>query len=204
MRRLWLFSRISTSAMRSKSDLPNCMSELLSACCGMRFLPPAAGLWAHAASIAAHSKISMAFRFIALLQGSMQRGDMPDEGSVSAWFSNLEQRVHFRGTDEVVFRQAVDGVGGVFHLATVVGDGEIGVMVFAVRHPGDGVHEGDGLVVILEVVGLADQVAVLLPAFQLFHDVLLNEFEGGGLANARCALRQADANRKNWSTADRG
>ena len=61
---------------------------------------------------------------------------------------------------------------GIFHHATVERDLEVGVMAFAVRHPGDGIHEGDGLIVILEVVGLADQVAVLPPAFQLLHQAI--------------------------------
>src|ERR1700682_5249237 len=79
---------------------------------------------------------------------------------------DLEQRVELRGADEIVLRQAVDGVRGVRHAALVVADGEVRVMVLAMRNPGGRVHEGHGLVVVLEGVGLGDRLAVERPAVQ--------------------------------------
>ncbi len=77
-----------------------------------------------------------------------------------------EQRIDLGRADEVVFRQAADGMRGVADGALAPADGEVGVVVLAMRDPGRGVHEGHGLVIVLEFVGLADDAAFALPARQ--------------------------------------
>jgi len=61
----------------------------------------------------------------------------------------------------------VNGVSGIFNMATVVVDDQFGVMILAVRYPNDHIYERDGLVVVLEAIGLAYQVVILLPAFKM-------------------------------------
>lgn len=63
-------------------------------------------------------------------------------------------------------------VGGIFNTATVVGHSEIRVVIFAVRQPGDGIDEGDGLIIVLETVGLAEQLVMALPSIQLWQQLL--------------------------------
>src|SRR5258708_38522672 len=83
--------------------------------------------------------------------------------------SKLEQGVELRGADEVVLREAVDSVRHVRHAALVVSDQHVGMMVFAVRHPGGRVHERHRLVVVRELVGLADRDPVLRPPVEPFE-----------------------------------
>src|ERR1700687_3146217 len=68
--------------------------------------------------------------------------------------SNLEKRVELRRADEVVLREPADRVRHVRHTALVIADEHVGMVIFAVRDPGCGVHEGHRLVVALEAVGL--------------------------------------------------
>jgi hypothetical protein len=79
------------------------------------------------------------------------------------------QCVDFRGADKIIFRQAFDGVGGVSHCATVVGDRQIGVVVFMVSYPCHGIHERDGGIIIFEMECFAYDEIVLLPANQSLH-----------------------------------
>jgi hypothetical protein len=46
--------------------------------------------------------------------------------------SNLKQGVYLGGADEVILRQAINGMRGIFHMALVVAYVQIGMMIFAV------------------------------------------------------------------------
>ena len=62
-------------------------------------------------------------------------------------------------------------------------------MVLAVRKPCNRIHERHGLVIVLEVESLVDQVIVALPAFELPHQtVSLCVREGRHAAFAGFAL----------------
>src|SRR5690606_7185420 len=87
-------------------------------------------------------------------------------GWSSARASELEQGVELRGADEVVLRQAPDRMGHVGDAALVVAHGEVGMVVLAVRDPRRGVHEGHGLEVVAETVGLGDRPALERPAVE--------------------------------------
>lgn len=60
---------------------------------------------------------------------------------------------------------------GVTHLAVTVAYFEIGMMVFTVGYPGDGVHKGDRLVVVLESESTRD-----LPVIGAQCPVLVERF----------------------------
>ena len=81
----------------------------------------------------------------------------------------LEQRVHFRGADEVVLRQPADGVGPILDAGRVVAHDDEGMMIFPVRDPCHGVDEGLRLVMVLELVLFEDLGAVALPARETFQ-----------------------------------
>ena len=84
-------------------------------------------------------------------------------------------------------------MGRIFHLATVVVDGQFGMVVLAMGYPGDHIHECDGLEVVLEVKGFADQVVVLLPAIKLLQktvDVRLGQRRHAGFAGFASSVGQ--------------
>jgi len=78
----------------------------------------------------------------------------------------LHQGIDLSGADEIVLGKAVDGVRAVTHLATIITDVEIGVMVLAMRDPGHGIHEGHGVVIVLEGIGFAQLAVAQLPAVE--------------------------------------
>jgi hypothetical protein len=61
-----------------------------------------------------------------------------------------EERVDLGGADEVVFRQSVHRVRAETHSAAVIADLEVGMVVFAMDHPGHRIHKGNGLVIVRE------------------------------------------------------
>src|SRR5688572_27462985 len=110
-------------------------------------------------------------------------------GTSSARRSDLEQGVELGGADEVVLRQAVDGVGDVAHLAFAPLHDHVRVVVLAVGHPRGGVHERHRLEVVLELVRLGDHPAVLGPAVESLEQGLhLLRREGSHPALAGHAL----------------
>ncbi len=95
-----------------------------------------------------------------------------------------EERVDLGGADEVVLTQAADGVGPVRDLATGVRDLEIGVVIFAVRHPGERVHERHRLVEVLELEGPDELRALHLPARHLFESCPITAESRAGVPGA--------------------
>src|SRR5687768_3325890 len=83
--------------------------------------------------------------------------------------SNLEQGVDFGGTDKIILGQAADCVSRVFNTAFVVTDHHVRVMILPMRNPRNGVHESNGLVVILEMVVFTNYLLEKLPSFELLH-----------------------------------
>ncbi len=90
-----------------------------------------------------HEKFSRDRRRSFLNQRGTQRASV-----TTRW----QECVDFRGADEVVFRQAADGMCRVTNAALAETDFEIGVVVLLVRDPRCRVHEGDRLVVVPEPV----------------------------------------------------
>ena len=73
------------------------------------------------------------------------------------------------------------------HAALVVAEHDVRVMIFAVRHPRRGVDEGGGLIIIFEVIGLADHAVVERPAIELLEQP--GGFIGGERRHATFAVR---------------
>ena len=97
--------------------------------------------------------------------------------------------VQLSGADEVVLRQALDGMGHVAHLAGLVTHLHVRVMVLPVGNPGRGVDERHGLVVILEREGLFDSSVHQRPSAQ--HREIAVDFgqvEGLGAPLTRLAF----------------
>ncbi len=68
----------------------------------------------------------------------------------------VEQGIYLGSTDEIIFRQAGQCMGRVFHAALVEAQVDVGMMVFAVGNPGHCIHECHGLVVVFEAVSFCD------------------------------------------------
>lgn len=58
-------------------------------------------------------------------------------------------------------------MGGIEHTATVVVDVQIRVVILAMGNPGDCIHEGNRLVIVVKRELLADAVAIAFPALAL-------------------------------------
>src|SRR4029077_856124 len=95
--------------------------------------------------------------------GDVAAADAPDRPRRGRQLAPRE-RLDLRGADEVVLRDAAHRVRAEVDAAAVVAHAQVRVVVLAVRDPRYGVYEGDGLVVILEGVGLRDDLAVVAPA----------------------------------------
>src|SRR5262249_2559850 len=64
--------------------------------------------------------------------------------------SESRKRLDLRGADEIVLRDSADRVSAEFHAAAVVADAHVRMMILAVDHPRDRIHEGYRLVEVLE------------------------------------------------------
>ena len=62
-----------------------------------------------------------------------------------------KQRIYFCRADEVVFRYAMDRMCHICNRRFVVADCDVGMMIFAVGNPGNGIDECHGLIVISEL-----------------------------------------------------
>src|SRR6056297_309743 len=82
-------------------------------------------------------------------------GAGPNRFGPTYWITHptslIQQRVELGRADEIVFAQAVDGVGREVHEAEVVTALEVGMVSFLVGHPRHGIDEGHGLVEPLEL-----------------------------------------------------
>jgi hypothetical protein len=83
-----------------------------------------------------------------------------------------KKAVNFGSANEVVFRQAADGMGRIADKALLVADLEIGVVIFAMGNPSRGIDESQGLEVILEQVGFNQRVTPLFPPAQILQQAL--------------------------------
>ena len=73
---------------------------------------------------------------------------------------NVKGAVNFGGTYKIVHGQAVDTVGAEFNATGIVCNGHLGMMVLLVRHHGDDINEGHGVVIVFEFEGAVDGRAV--------------------------------------------
>src|SRR5271166_479190 len=85
----------------------------------------------------------------------------------------IEQGFGLGGADEVVLRQAADGMRAELDQALVVADLQVRMVVFAMRNPRQGIDERHGLVIVAESVSLEYSVAGHFPSRQLLE-------QGGG------------------------
>ena len=83
----------------------------------------------------------------------------------------IEKRIDLGGTDEIVFRYPLDCVRHVGDGGLVIAQGDVRMMVLAVRNPRSGVNKRHGLVVVLELEGLLHQTVLELPARQALEHV---------------------------------
>ena len=83
--------------------------------------------------------------------------------------SNLEQSVNFRRTNKIIFGQAINGVGGIFHATPIVANDYVRMMIFAMRNPCDCIDKRHCLIMIIEVIDFSDQRAEKLPSVKLLH-----------------------------------
>src|SRR3954462_14377766 len=80
-----------------------------------------------------------------------------------------KQCLQFCRADEFVFRYAVYGMGHVSNRRLVVADCDVGMVVFSVGNPGDGIDERHGLTMISELEMLLHSLAFVFPSRQAFQ-----------------------------------
>ena len=80
-----------------------------------------------------------------------------------------EVRYTPNGTNEVVFRQATDGMRRVADTALSVADLQVGMMIFLVGNPGRCIHESHGFVVVTEVERFNQFISNQYPASQILQ-----------------------------------
>ena len=69
---------------------------------------------------------------------------------------NVKYAVNFGGTDEIIQRQAIDTVGAEFNATGIICNSHLWMMVLLVRHHGDDINEGHGVVIVFELEGAAN------------------------------------------------
>src|SRR5436190_9871845 len=111
---------------------------------------------------------------------------LPSPGPAKPSAEEGDEGIGLGGADEVVHRDAAGGMGREADHAMVEADGQVGMMVLDVAHPGEGVDEGHGLEPALEGELLLDRAAGLAPAAHLGEVVANRVFAHG--AGARLAL----------------
>lgn len=63
---------------------------------------------------------------------------------------SVNECVNLGGADKVVVCQPADGMRAVTHLAGFITELDVGMMVFAMRNPGHGIHEGSGFIIVFK------------------------------------------------------
>ena len=75
-----------------------------------------------------------------------------DEAAEPGLISNLEQRIDLCRTNKIIFREPADRMSHILNATLVIANRKIGMMILAMRYPGNSIDEGDGLIIVLEVI----------------------------------------------------
>ncbi len=81
-------------------------------------------------------------------------------GSLGGGFLDLRQTVDFGGEDEIVVREAADGVGGELEFDLIPGTMDVGVMAFRFSEGTDGVDKAESFVEIFEGVFVGNRLGI--------------------------------------------
>ena len=73
---------------------------------------------------------------------------------------NVKSAVNLGGTNKIIHRQAIDTVGAELNTTGIVCNGHLWMMVLLVRHHGNDINEGHGVVIVFELEGAANGLAV--------------------------------------------